>query len=297
MTDYRKKKAAAKAALGTKGQKQSGDLSEALARAPSAAKLIAQPTLQEIVQRGQVPIFLDANVLIPEYLRSVFLDMAEAGLFLPYWSPRVLEETHRNLIDSDVYGIDVKKVDRLLNCLKEGFPKALVRGSETYEATFEGRTDSKDQHVAAGALKVSLSVHEGMSVILVTHNVKDLPQRAFEGSPVLCVRPDTLLTEVAKTWPTETDKALRAMLSRLKNPSVNETDLLDYMVGSGCPVFADALAELWGYSLVDELAPARQEQLPKSMKRPAPTKKTTSSKADKTAKPKKQRQVKPPKAK
>jgi len=297
MTGSHKKKAAAKAAPGTKGQKQSGDLSEALARAPSAAKLVAQLTLQEIVKHSRVPIFLDANVLIPEYLRTVVLDMAKADLFLPYWTPRVLEETRRNLIDPAVYGIDAHKVDRLLQCFNNGFPDALVHGSEEYEATFADKTDPKDQHVAAGALKVSLSVHEGMSVILVTQNVKDLPQRAFDGSPVLCVCPDTLLTEVAKTWPTETDVALQAMLRRLKNPSVNETSLLDYMVGSGCSLFADALAEMWGYSLVDELTPARQEQLPKSMKRLAPTKKTTSSKADKTAKPKKQRQVKPPKAK
>lgn len=296
MTRSNKKKATAKAAPGTKGQKQPGDLSEALARAPSAAKQVVRPTLADLVQGGWVPIFLDANVLIPEYLRTVFLDMVEAGLFQPYWSPGVLEETRRNLIDPDVYGLEVAKVDRLLKCLDKGFPNALVQGSERYEAAFKGKTESKDQHVAAGALKVSRSVHEGLPVLLVTHNAVDLPQWAFEGSPVLCVRPDTLLTEVAKTWPTETDGALRAMLRRLKNPKVTETDLLDYMVGSGCPVFAGELAKLWGYDLVDELTLARQEQLPKSMKPPAPTKKAAAPKAAKTAKPKKPQQAKPPKA-
>lgn len=238
MTGSNKKKAAAKTAPETKGRKQTGDLSEALARAPSAGKQVAPPTLAELVQGGRVPIFLDANVLIPEYLRTVFLDMAEAGLFQPYWSPGVLEETRRNLIDPDVYGLEEAKVDRLLRCLDKAFPNASVQGSEKYDAAFKGKTDSKDQHVAAGALKVSQSVHEGMPVLLVTHNAIDLPQRAFEGSPVLRVRPDTLLTEVAKTWPTETNSALRAMLRRLKNPKVTETDLLDYMVGSGCSVFA-----------------------------------------------------------
>lgn len=296
MTDSKPKKAAAKAAPGTRGQKQPGGLSEALARAPSAAKQLGRPTLAELVQGGQVFIFLDANVLIPEYLRTVFLDMAEAGLFQPYWSPGVLEETRRNLIDPDVYGLEVAKVDRLLKCLEMGFPKALVQGSEKYEATFMGRTDSKDQHVAAGALKVSQSVHEGLPVLLVTHNAVDLPQWAFEGSPVLRVRPDTLLTEVAKTWPTETDRALRAMLRRLKNPKLIQTDLLDYLVGSGCPVFADELAKLWGYALVDELTPARKEQLPKSMRRPALTKKGPTPKAVKTAEPKKPQQARQPKS-
>lgn len=89
-------------------------------------------------------IFLDANVLIPEYLRTVFLDMAEAGLFQPYWSPGVLEETRRNLIDPDVYGLEVAKVDQLLKCLNKVFPNASVQGSEKYEAAFKGKTDSKD---------------------------------------------------------------------------------------------------------------------------------------------------------
>ena len=78
---------------------------------------------------------------------------------------------------------------------------------------------------------------------------------------------------------------------------MTETDLLDYMVGSGCPVFADELAKLWGYDLVDELTPARQEQLPKSMKPPAPKKKAAASKAVKTAKPEKPKQAKPLKTK
>lgn len=82
----------------------------------------------------------------------------------------------------------------------------------------------------------------------------------------------------ARTWPTETDSALRAMLRRLKNPKLTQTDLLDYMVGSGCPIFADELAMLWGYALVDELTPARQKQLPKSMKPAAPPKKAAAPK-------------------
>ena len=162
MTGSNKKKAAAEAAPGTNGEKRPGDLSNALARAPSAAKQVARPTLVDLVQGGRVHIFLDANVLIPEYLRTVFLDMAEAGLFQPYWSPSVLEETRRNLIDPDIYGLEMAKVDQLLKCLNEGFPGALVQGSEKYVAAFKGKTDSKDQHVAAGALKVSQSVHEGL---------------------------------------------------------------------------------------------------------------------------------------
>lgn len=49
-------------------------------------------------------------------------------------------------------------------------PNALVQGSERHEAAFKGKTDSKDQHVTAGALNFSQGVHEGLPVLLVTHN-------------------------------------------------------------------------------------------------------------------------------
>ncbi|WP_431260859.1 hypothetical protein ACQ86G_12570 [Roseateles chitinivorans] len=44
------------------------------------------PTLEALVDSAALAVFLDANVLIPQYLRAVFLDLAEAQLFLPFWS-------------------------------------------------------------------------------------------------------------------------------------------------------------------------------------------------------------------
>jgi len=288
MTGSNKNRPAQKAATGRGGAQAKGDLSAALSSAPSAMKQLSAPPLEELVKSGQVPIFLDANVLIPQYLRTVVLDMAAAGLFQPYWSKGVLEETRRNLINPEVYGIEVEKVNKLLKAMETGFKNALVHGTEKFDEIFEGRTDWKDQHVAAGALKVSQSTYGGMPVALVTHNAKDLPQWAFEGSPVLRVRPDTLLAQMTRTWPDEVNGAMQKMLRRLKDPKLSETDLLDYMVGAGCPVFAEELAKLWGFDLVDELSPARLEQLPKS-KRPAAAKKAAPKKtaaAKKATKPK-----------
>ncbi len=268
MTGTQNKKPAIKAAPGTKKAKGAGSLTQVLEAAPSAAKQVPLPTLEALVQGGQVAVFLDANILIPQYLRTVILDMAAAGLLQPYWSPRVLEETRRNLIAPEPkgYGLEVAKADKLLKAMETGFKRALVLGSEKYDHVFEGRTDWKDQHVAAGALKVSQSLYGGLPVALVTNNAKDLPQWAFEGSPVLRVRPDTLLVQMTKTWAAEVNGAMQSLLRRLKDPKLSETDLLDYMVGAGCTGFADELAKFWGYDLVEELTPARQEQLPKSMK-------------------------------
>lgn len=47
----------------------------------------------------QVPLlYLDANVLLPAYLRAVFLDLADAGLVRVHWGAQVLVEVRRNLL-------------------------------------------------------------------------------------------------------------------------------------------------------------------------------------------------------
>jgi hypothetical protein len=42
-----------------------------------------------LVSPGQVPLlYLDANVLLPEYLRAVILDLADAELVRVHWASR-----------------------------------------------------------------------------------------------------------------------------------------------------------------------------------------------------------------
>ncbi len=52
-----------------------------------------------IVAVGKVPrLYLDANILLPEYLRAVFLDLADEGLVTVHWGKQVLAEVRRNLV-------------------------------------------------------------------------------------------------------------------------------------------------------------------------------------------------------
>jgi len=43
-------------------------------------------------------LYLDANVLLPAYLRAVILDLADAELVRVHWGEQVLAEVRRNLI-------------------------------------------------------------------------------------------------------------------------------------------------------------------------------------------------------
>lgn len=98
------------------GSKSAGQKVEP--KSKKGGNLAAQPleALGAVVTQGVVPVaFLDANILIPQYLRMVFLELAEAGLVQIHWSDDVLIETRRNLVKTGgSYQLEAKTVDRML---------------------------------------------------------------------------------------------------------------------------------------------------------------------------------------
>jgi predicted nucleic acid-binding protein len=202
-------------------------------------------TAAPLVVPGRVPrLYLDANILLPEYLRTVFLDLADEGLVRVHWSRQVLAEVRRNL-SSPKFGLSPESTDRLLAEMTRAFPDALVVGGEKLEPMFEGKTDPKDAHVAAGALKLSRSVYAGKDVLLVTGNLRHLPESAFVGLPVRPVRPDSVLKDLLAAN-AEVAIVLARMLARFDAPRVAKADLLDILDASNCSGFATALGKAWG---------------------------------------------------
>lgn len=62
---------------------------------------------------------LDASVLVPARVRDVLLTLAEAHLFRPLWSERILDEERRHLPDST----DDMARDRLREAIATAFPR------------------------------------------------------------------------------------------------------------------------------------------------------------------------------
>lgn len=220
------------------------------AKAGPKAKSAAAPSrvaTTPLVVPGVPPVvFLDANILIPEYLRSIFLELSEAKLLQANWSEGVLDEMRRNLIDPNGrFKLDADRVDRMLKLMRSHFPQALVHGSERWIPRFVGRTDTKDEHVAAAALKRSKAGYGGEAVVLVTSNISDLPQPAFAGTQVVVARPGQLLTEMINTEP-GVPAVLDKMLKRFTKPKTTRVDLLNIMMNADCVEFAEALAAAWG---------------------------------------------------
>lgn len=208
------------------------------------------PALEALVESESLAVFLDANVLIPQYLRAVFLDLAEADIFLPFWSQQVIAEVKRNLcLPTGSFRVPKSRVDHFLAEMRASFPGAVAPDSRRLESTFSGLADAKDQHVAASALGISQSVPGGRAVVLVTANTRHLPHSAFEGTQVSSTTPDAFLDAVLARHRDNAGLVLDGLCHRLKRPPIGRLGLVGCLVTAGCVDSAMRLADHWDLGL------------------------------------------------
>ncbi len=110
--------------------------------------------------------FLDACVLGSGLRRNILLSLAEAGLFRPRWSSRVLDETEKAIAVITGGSADTGRQRR---AMEAAFPEALVSGFEHLEEGLQ-LPDMNDRHVVAAAIATAAAV-------IVTDNLKDFPER------------------------------------------------------------------------------------------------------------------------
>lgn len=158
---------------------------------------------------------LDANILVPFFLRDTLLTAAELGVFQPRWSASILEEMERNLVKR--LGLTQRQAAGVRARMELVFPEADVKGFERHIAKL--RNDVKDRHVAAVAI-------EAEAQMIVTSNLKD-----FVPSPegIKVVSPDTFLSEL---WSRNT-KEMRLMLEQqargYRRSQLTLSDLLEIL--------------------------------------------------------------------
>ena len=109
-------------------------------------------------------VVLDANVLGGVFRRNMLLSLAEAGLFRPRWSNRILDEMEKAISRTTKGDVDTgwqrEKIER-------AFPEAMVTGFEIFEDKLR-LPDTEDNHVLAAAIETSATV-------IVTDNLKHFP--------------------------------------------------------------------------------------------------------------------------
>ncbi len=149
-------------------------------------------------------VFLDACVLFPPLVRSIVLGAAQAGLFEPSWSARVLEEWRRSIAAKQ--GLDAETA-ALADAarMRTRFPNAEASANPVLEAEIH-LPDPGDAHVLAAAIT-------GKADLLLTFNLRDFPRRTLAGHGLEARHPDGFLWELLGHHPVELNRIVDETLT------------------------------------------------------------------------------------
>lgn len=166
-------------------------------------------------------VVLDACVLIPFYLRDTLLTTAKAGLYMPYWSQKILDETTRNIVliakkaEKDV---SAEKIQNLEDTMKTAFPEAMTEVPIGLEELM--RNDPKDRHVLAAAVIAKAD-------IIVTPNLKDFDDKALAPWNIKAQSPDDFLCELFEEYPDEMVQVIQKQVQMYRRHPRTFLELLD----------------------------------------------------------------------
>lgn len=174
---------------------------------------------------------LDACVLYPTVLREILIGVAQAGLYTPLWSERILEEWARatRKIGSDAEAIARGEVA----ALKAAFPKASVAPQPGLEARLH-LPDDNDIHVLAVAIAASADA-------IITFNARDFPRQVLAGEGVARRDPDGFLWELWSHNPDKVDAVIKAVHATAERLSRQAQPLRPFLKRAGLPRLAKAL--------------------------------------------------------
>ncbi|WP_371157305.1 RSP_2648 family PIN domain-containing protein [Jannaschia sp. 2305UL9-9] len=130
-------------------------------------------------------VFLDACVLYPTVLREILIGCAGAGLYQPFWSPRVLEEWARAA--RKIPGGEVVARGEIA-LLRANWPRAETRPGEATQARL-WLPDENDIHVLAAASDAGVDR-------LVTLNIRDFPRADVAAEGIDLQPPDAFLMDL-----------------------------------------------------------------------------------------------------
>lgn len=149
-------------------------------------------------------VVLDACVLYPSVLRGILLGVAEAGLFVPVWSERILEEWRR--ATAKIGPVAMAEAEAAAILMRARFPSATARAYPEIEARLV-LPDPNDLHVLA------VAVGTGADAIL-TFNAADFPGHALAAEGIERRNPDGFLWELWSGDPAPVEAAVAATHAR-----------------------------------------------------------------------------------
>lgn len=151
-------------------------------------------------------VMIDACVLVPTVLRRLVIGVAEAGAFVPLWSPRILDEWARAAARDGYRPEAGAEIARL----EAAFPEACITPTEAPDLSLP---DPDDVHVLAAAIT-------GRADEILTLNIKDFPTRTLARHGILRRHPDEFLLEA---WHNQraVDGVIKGIYARAKADGID----------------------------------------------------------------------------
>ena len=158
-------------------------------------------------------VFIDACVLAGAMRRHLVLALAEAGLIIPRWSPKVLMETghaHARMVDGKADRDGPGEAAQLVTVLEAAFPEASVPEDQAEAITITGKLpDPGDAHVMKSAAA-------GRCRLILTENMRDFPRATLKPLGLYARPTHELAASLQGREPAATRTAILTAASRLK---------------------------------------------------------------------------------
>ena len=178
----------------------------------------------------------DANVLYSYHQRNVFITLAQELLFALRWTKTIEQEWH-DALRRNRPELRPDRILRTIKLMNEALPDALIAGDSAFEVQL-AKTDPKDRHVAAAAIKCAPST-------LVTWNLAHFDVDELRAHRVAVVDPDTFLCAIFDREPIDTLAASKKAYGFLKKTDGHPTwsEYLDALKRDRLVQFAERLRQ------------------------------------------------------
>ncbi|MBE0547992.1 MAG: PIN domain-containing protein [Rubrivivax sp.] len=195
-----------------------------------------------------IPVVADADALFGATTRGLLIHLDYQGLIRLHWSPLILDELSRALVDTGRKP-DAESARRHEQLLRAALPQAEIptqRVQAQFASVAPAMRSAKDTHVAAcaNAILAGDFYPETQVVSLVTRNIRDFGVRKLAALGIEVLRPDAFLLDQFQEDPAVVASAFAALRSTLRSAPAPD-QLLERLAADGQALTAAAMHDAW----------------------------------------------------
>lgn len=193
-----------------------------------------------------IPVVADADTLFGATTRGLLIHLDYQGLIRLHWSPLILDELSRALVDTGRKP-DAESARRHEQLMRDALPQAEITTLEVqaqFARVAPAMRSAKDVHVAACAAAILAGdFYPSTQVVsLVTKNIRDFGVRKLASQGIEVQRPDAFLLEQFQQDPAAVASAFAALRATLRSAPVPDR-LLERLAADGQTLTAAALLD------------------------------------------------------